>query len=124
MGFLFTKQQTALFVRATKSEVRKDTGLNSSTVGWFVFLYVVELLHMTQQTETKSNHFVLIIDEDRCEALQLCLTSFNKIINEYERDMPERAKVMLPVLLDFTKEISEKMHEHGWCKDEACEHNK
>jgi hypothetical protein len=78
---------------------------------------------MTQQPQPSKQAFVLAIDEDRCEALQVMMTCILRDWFGYASAHPNRAQVMLPVFMAFAKEIAEKQHELGWCKDPNCEHN-
>lgn len=65
--------------------------------------------------------FNLTIDEDRCMLLQLMFGMTQREWSRYAHAKPEDAKKLDPVILGLIQEVSEKMHERGWCKDPFCE---
>jgi hypothetical protein len=71
----------------------------------------------------KCKVFNLIIDEDRSMLLQLMTSLTVRMWDKYSHDMPEDAQKLQPVIVDLIKELSEKSHAQGWCKDPNCEHN-
>jgi len=71
--------------------------------------------------ETNSPFFTLVIDEERCKLLQLMMGMTHRQWADYAEAMPEDAEALDPVMLSLLKEVSEKMHERGWCKDPNCE---
>ena len=68
-----------------------------------------------------SKVFNVVVDEDRSHLLQLMIGMTMRAWDKFEVDMPEEAKKLQPIMLELVKELSEKLHAQGWCKDPYCE---
>lgn len=73
------------------------------------------------------SHYMLLIDQDRDEALGLMLQIFSKLnmqligIDGMGESQATRMKLALKGL---TAELVKKHHEKGWCKDPDCRYEK
>lgn len=68
--------------------------------------------------------FLLLIDEERAELMQVMFTCLYHQWEDFCEHVPDRAEVLRPVLKEYLKEFSNKMHEVGWCKDPDCDEHK
>jgi hypothetical protein len=68
----------------------------------------------------ESNIIPILFDEDRIELMQIMFTVFHREWNDFKHAEPERADALYPALMSLIKEVSDKMHEQGWCKDPNC----
>lgn len=65
--------------------------------------------------------FNLIIDESRCEVLQILCSCLMIHMDNFVMSHPDRVAFVIPTLKDMVKEIADKQHELGWCKDDDCQ---
>lgn len=74
------------------------------------------------ETETKSPTYTLIIDENRDMMLTVLLTALERFpsCERFFFEGLEHFEIDPQEFLDFIKEIAEKTHEKGWCKDPHC----
>lgn len=68
----------------------------------------------------KSNQFVLIIDKDREDILNVLFNVFNGTGNMTRFFQTKRGSELRKIFFDFVEEISEKTHGQGWCRDPNC----
>lgn len=68
--------------------------------------------------------FTMIVDEDRCEMLQVMCSALMKDFLQFSIAHPDRVESVARSMKSFVGEFAEKQHEMGWCKSKECNHNK
>ncbi|MCH7541859.1 hypothetical protein IH981_03770 [Patescibacteria group bacterium] len=69
--------------------------------------------------------YTLVIDEGRSRILLVMLGAFTKLLPLIMKAHPElfNSKDKAEIIASFVTEISDKIHEAGWCASN-CKHNK
>jgi len=75
-------------------------------------------------SEEKKIAFTMIVDDDRCEMLQVMCSSLMMDFFQFAQAHPDRAERVAKSMKSFIQEFSGKEHDMGWCRDENCKHGK
>jgi len=67
--------------------------------------------------------FTMVVDEERCELLQIMCSALMMNMTDFAMSHPDRVETVVRSMKVFIDEFSEKQHEMGWCHDDTCKYH-